>query len=97
MPLSDYIKSILFLAFFAIIFSIIGFAALLKPSKVREVYFKMMTFYRKMGISYFYKERMRIMSSDFFLLYLRFLGAIFLFAGALLVYLLIRRVREGHL
>jgi hypothetical protein len=90
---SDDIKALLTLSITSILLYVIGFYSLLNPLKVRDVGFKIMSFFNKKRLTFFYKQRTAIMSQDWFLVYLRITGVVIILVASLALFLFIYKIR----
>jgi hypothetical protein len=91
---ADDIKALLTLSITSILLYVIGFYSLLNPSKVRAIGFRIMSFFNKKRLTFFYKERTAIMSQDWFLVYLRIIGVVIILVASFVLFLLIYKMRE---
>lgn len=90
---SDDIKAVVTLFVLTLIFGMMGYNLLFRPSKVRIISFRIMDFFYSKSLSFFYEKRKAIMSKNWFLIYLRIIGIIVLLMAFLFLYLIIFKLR----
>ena len=93
--MTDYAKAILGLSITSVILYVMAFYFLFRPTKVRDIYLRLIEFWHKYKLQPWYEERKAMWNDKGYLPIIRLSGIIIIFPATICAYFFIYKIKHG--